>query len=228
MTTTPSITPARAATRLLIFAKAPQPGQAKTRLIPALGAAGAAALAQRLLLHTLAQAVAAQAMSATLQAQQAPALVACIDAVELCTSPALSHPDWQGHLLPAGVQHSEQGEGDLGARLARASARALQRSAAVLLIGTDCPALDAATLCHAAQQLAQHDAVVIPANDGGYCLLGFKQHQASLFTDMPWSTAVVAQQTLARCATLGWRVWQGVPLTDIDEPADLAALPVNW
>lgn len=210
-------------THLVIFAKAPQPGLAKTRLIPALGADGAARLALHMLAHTLAQALAAQHAGHIQQA-------------ELCGSPAplhadgTHHADWQHTSLPPGLALSAQGEGDLGARLARASQRALQTSAAVLLIGTDCPALDAATLGLAAAQLQQpaHDAVLIPATDGGYCLFGFKQHQPSLFSHMPWSTPVVAQETLARCAALGWRVWQGTPLADIDEPADLAALPASW
>ncbi|MFM9879936.1 MAG: TIGR04282 family arsenosugar biosynthesis glycosyltransferase [Burkholderiaceae bacterium] len=198
-------------TRIQVFAKAPQPGQAKTRLIPALGASGAAALARRMLGHTLAQ-----------------ALAAGIGPVELCASPDTAHRDWLGVPLPAGIGCSAQGDGDLGARLSRASQRALQTATAVLLIGTDCPALDASALREAALQLARHDAVLIPATDGGYCLLGFKQHHASLFEAMPWSTAVVAQETLARCAALRWRVWQGAPLPDIDEPADLAALPGDW
>lgn len=210
---------------LVIFAKAPQPGLVKTRLIPALGAQGAAALARRMLAHTLAEGLAAQ-------------LTGSIHSVELCGSPAplhnaAPHAAWQHITLPAGLVLTAQGEGDLGERLARASARALESApertqAAVLLIGTDCPALNAAALRQAAQQLSDHDAVLIPASDGGYCLLGFKQHHASLFTAMPWSTAAVAQETLARCAALGWRVWQGAALSDIDEPADLAALPADW
>ncbi|MGY8904711.1 MAG: TIGR04282 family arsenosugar biosynthesis glycosyltransferase [Burkholderiales bacterium] len=202
---------ASAATRIVVFAKAPQPGQVKTRLIPALGASAAAALAQRMLTHTLAQAVAAQ-----------------LGPVELCASPAIDHPDWHGVTLPNGVVCTAQGEGDLGARLARASLQALARSPAVLLIGTDCPALDAALLRQAAEQLRRADAVLLPATDGGYCLLGLKRHDASLFSQMPWSTPVVAALTLLRCAALGWQVWQGAALTDIDEPADLAALPAGW
>jgi uncharacterized protein len=206
-------------TRILVFAKAPQPGQVKTRLIPALGADGAAALARRMLQHTLAE-----------------ALAAGIGPVELCASPGVAHADWLGVPLPTGIECSEQGSGDLGERLARASRRvldsatnrALQTSSAAMLIGTDCPALDAATLRQAEQQLAQHDAVLIPATDGGYCLLGMKRHDDSLFSAMPWSTSAVANITLQRCAALGWQLWQGAPLTDIDEPADMVALPPGW
>lgn len=222
-------------TRILVFAKAPQPGQVKTRLIPALGADGAAALARRMLQHTLAE-----------------ALAAGIGPVELCASPGVAHSDWLGVPLPTGIECSEQGSGDLGERLARASRRvfdstsrrvfdsnsrrvldsptdrALQTSSAAMLIGTDCPALDAAALRQAELQLAQHDAVLIPATDGGYCLLGIKRHDDSLFSAMPWSTSAVANITLQRCAALGWQLWQGAPLTDIDEPADMAALPPGW
>lgn len=200
-----------AATRIVVFAKAPQPGKVKTRLIPALGASSATALAQRMLAHTLAQALAAE-----------------LGPVELCASPGIDHPDWHGIALPDGVICTAQGEGDLGERLARASLAALKCAPAVLLIGTDCPALNAGLLRQAAQQLQFADAVLLPATDGGYCLLGFKQHDASLFREIPWSTPEVAALTLLRCAALRWRVWQGAALADIDEPADLDSLPAEW
>jgi hypothetical protein len=196
-------------TRIVIFAKAPLAGLAKTRLIPALGAEGAAALARRMLSHTLVQALAAGAQ-----------------AVELCMSPAPADPAWQGVAVPAAVKRSEQGEGDLGARMSRAMDRALaQQQGPVLLIGTDCPALSAAHLAQARRQLEQHDAVLVPAADGGYTLIGLRAPNPGLFTDMAWSTPVVAFETLRRMASLGLGIWQGPVLHDIDEPADLAHLP---
>ena len=117
-------------TYILVFAKAPIPGRVKTRLIPALGAVGAARLAGRLLDDTLGRALAAD-----------------IGPVELCASPAVTHSDWAGHVLPAGLATSDQGTGDLGARMARAARRHLgagwDAGRRVLLVGTDCPALSA-------------------------------------------------------------------------------------
>ena len=192
--------------RIVIFAKAPVPGRVKTRLIPALGEAGAARLAARMLDLALDK-----------------ARVAAVGPVELCMSPAPDSPDWAGIPLPADIETRDQGAGDLGARMARAAQRALAQGEAVLLIGTDCPQLTAARLREAAAQLMSHDAVLHRAADGGYPLLGLRAFDASLFEDIPWSTAAVADITLERMAALGWNVWLGETLQDIDVPADLAA-----
>ena len=199
-------------TRIVIFAKAPRPGSVKTRLIPALGAEGAASLARRFLAHTIQQALAAD-----------------VGMVELCMSPAPTDPDWHGVAIPGAVQRTAQGEGDLGARMACAARRVTQDTESadksVLLIGTDCPALTASALKQAAQQLEQHDAVLIPAHDGGYVLLGVKSPCPELFDQMPWSTSSVATETLRRMAALNLHVWQGLTLHDVDEPADLQHVP---
>ena len=195
-------------TRIVVCAKAPLAGFVKTRLIPALGAQGAAALASRMLSHTLAQALAAGAQ-----------------AVELCMSPAPSDAAWSSVELPQTVESSAQGEGDLGERMNRAMNRALaQQQGPVLLMGTDCPALSTAHILEAARQLEQHDAVLVPAADGGYVMIGLRLPCPSLFNDMAWSTPVVAYETLHRVASLGLRVWQGPVLHDIDEPVDLQYL----
>lgn len=199
------------ATRILIFAKAPQPGRVKTRLIPALGAAGAAQLARRMLIRILDEALAAD-----------------VGPVELCVDPSPGNADWQGFHWPPGVEASAQGAGDLGARMARAAQRSLDEHRRVLLIGTDCPQLDAQTLRDAALLLETHHAVMHPARDGGYVLLGLSAFHPALFDDMPWSTARVASLTRERLAVLAWRVAIGRTLADIDEPADLQALPPGW
>jgi uncharacterized protein len=199
-------------TRIVIFAKAPQPGNVKTRLIPALGAEGAAALARKLLVHTLHQALAAD-----------------VGKVELCMSPAPGDAAWHGLALPNDVVQTGQGEGDLGERMARAVRRSTQlnepAAGPVVLVGTDCPALTAPLLKQAAQQLRTHDAVLLPAHDGGYVLLGLKSPCPELFEHMAWSTSGVASETLKRMAALNLRVWQGPTLHDIDEPADLHHVP---
>ena len=199
-------------TRIVIFAKAPLPGSVKTRLIPALGADGAATLACHLLAHTLSQALAADAGE-----------------VELCMSPAPLDPAWQGVTIDSAVKQTAQSSGDLGARMARAVKRATGQiqpaDTSVLLIGTDCPALTAPLLKQAALQLEHHDAVMLPAHDGGYVLLGLKSPCPELFDNMPWSTSVVARQTMQRMAALNLRLWQGPTLHDIDEPTDLQHVP---
>jgi rSAM/selenodomain-associated transferase 1 len=198
------------ATRIVVFAKAPQPGRVKTRLIPALGADGAAALAAHMLAHTLAAA-----------AEAAPG------GVELCASPAPDDPAWQGIALPAALRWSAQGEGDLGARMAGAAQRVLADGERVLLIGTDCPALDAARLRAAARALDATDAVIIPSFDGGYVLLGLRRFDPTLFADIVWSTSSVAAVTLARLRALGWTHRVLPALHDIDLPEDLVHLPAG-
>ena len=196
------------ATRIVIFAKAPVPGSVKTRLIPLLGEAGAARLAQRMLADTVEN-----------------ALAAGLATPELCATP---HPDdsaWLGH-LPAGVRLSDQGPGDLGQRLAAAAKRVIDGGERILLIGTDCPELDGKRLGEAAFRLESHDAMIHPARDGGYVLLGLARTDPSLFEDIAWSTNTVAATTIARIEALGWSLFVGDTLNDIDDPADLAAVGV--
>ncbi|HZG10289.1 MAG TPA: TIGR04282 family arsenosugar biosynthesis glycosyltransferase [Allosphingosinicella sp.] len=184
-------------TRIALFAKAPVPGRVKTRLIPALGAEGAARLASEMLDHTVEEALASSLP------------------VELC-----GEPDPAGWYSGPPLRLSAQGEGDLGQRLHRAAARVLAKEP-VLLIGADCPALDRHRLRAAAQALEHHDAVLHPAQDGGYALLGLRRFDASLFQAVAWSTSAVAAETLARIEALGWTVDIRETLTDIDEPSDL-------
>ncbi|CAA9499902.1 MAG: hypothetical protein AVDCRST_MAG31-311 [uncultured Sphingomonas sp.] len=197
-------------TRIVIFAKAPVPGAAKTRLIPALGQEGAARLAAQMLTETTAAAVAAD-----------------LGEPELCATPAPGSPEW-APVRPAGVRMTDQGPGDLGERLARATDRVLAAGERVLLIGSDCPELDATRLRAAAAALDRHDAVIHPAHDGGYALLGLTRFDPLLFSDIPWSTPSVAAETIARIRALGWSLHVGDTLRDIDEPKDLAELPERW
>lgn len=198
-------------TAIIVFAKAPVPGLAKTRLAPALGEAGAAALAECMLRHALAQAVAAD-----------------VGPVELCAAPDASHPALQAAAAEHGVRLTEQGTGDLGLRMHRAFARSLMHHGGVLLIGTDAPSLDAGALRQAASALQDHDAVFVPALDGGYALVGQRRADPRWFTDMRWSHDRVMQDTRERLRTAGVR-WAELPaVADIDEPADLVHLPPGW
>jgi len=189
-------------TRIVIFAKAPVPGKVKTRLVPALGAEGAAALAREMLERTVEEALATGL------------------AVELCGEPDAA--EW--HEARPGLALTAQGQGDLGERLAEAAGRALG-GGAVLLVGADCPELGEGRLRAAAQALEDHDAVLHPAMDGGYVLLGLRRFDPSLFEGIAWSTAAVAAQTVARIEALGWSLHMGETLRDVDEPGDLATSP---
>jgi hypothetical protein len=203
-------------TPVIVFAKAPVPGAAKSRLAPALGAERAAALAARMLRHTLAQAVAAG-----------------VGPVELCAAPDTSHPALQDAAAYFGVALAAQGEGDLGQRMHRAFERhladrplAVQRGA--LLIGTDAPALDADVLRQAAAALQDYSAVFVPALDGGYALIGLQRPDVRCFAGMRWSHAAVMADTRdrLRAASVGWT--ELAPVADIDEPDDLVHLPPGW
>ncbi|WP_379544748.1 TIGR04282 family arsenosugar biosynthesis glycosyltransferase [Psychrobacter sp. R86515] len=143
-------------------------------------------------------------------------------------SPAPTDPCWQAFDLSDSLRWSAQAEGDLGLRMLIASQLALQRFDKVVLIGTDCPSLTSACIQTAVQQLNQHDAVMIPAADGGYVLLGFREVDDSLFSDIVWSTPSVAAVTKQRIAALGWTLTLFDPLHDIDEPTDLKHLPSGW
>ncbi len=196
---------------LIIFAKAPLAGFAKSRLVPALGAQGAAALAEMLLVHAVQQAA-----------------LAGFDTLDLCVTPDTTHPLFRRLQAGHGLLLNEQGEGDLGARMHRALARALAKHRRALLIGTDVPALDSAMLQRADAALVQADAVFVPALDGGYALVGLKRDAPALFEGVDWSTDRVMAQTRDRAAMVGLRIIELPPVADIDEAGDLAHLPAGW
>jgi rSAM/selenodomain-associated transferase 1 len=194
-------------TAVILFAKAPVAGYAKTRLIPALGAQGAADLAQRLMYAALAHAVNAR-----------------LGPVELCVTPDRTHRAFADAVARHGVVLTEQGDGDLGERMARAFERVLRTQPRALLIGTDAPGLDAAYLRAAAQALHDQDAVFGPAADGGYTLVGLQQPQPRLFNAMRWSHDQVMAHTRERLAQLRLRHAELPVLHDVDVPADLVHL----
>lgn len=192
-----------------IFAKAPHPGEVKTRLIPLLGAAGATALHLRLLEHVL-----------------ATARTASVGPVELWCAPDASDAALRACAARNAASLLDQGAGSLGGRMARAFQDMLARAPCCMLIGSDCPSLTAADLNQAASVLAHADcdAVFGPAEDGGYVLIGMKRVHPALFADMPWGSADVMAITRERLRRLGLN-WQELPLRwDVDRPADYARL----
>lgn len=200
-------------TAVIVFAKAPVAGLAKTRLIPALGADGAAQLAERLLHHTL---------------QQVLALP--VEHRELCVTPSLNYPAFDRVREKAAdrIQITLQGDGDLGERMHRALSRVLAVHSKALLIGTDAPSLDTERLDAACLALNRHEAVFVPALDGGYALVGLTRPVPTLFDHMTWSTPRVMQDTRDRARAIGLSWIELDPVADLDEPADLVHLPEGW
>lgn len=201
---------------LIIMAKAPKPGLAKTRLIPVLGADGAARLAKQLFEHTIAMANQAKGFTH----------------YDLCVTPDVNDPVFaeyanskvmSGHR--AGFCVTDQGEGDLGMRMQRAFKRILAQVDSAIMIGTDAPSLTASHLEQAASDLKRHDAVFVPAFDGGYTLIGLNECLPGLFEDMPWSTDRLMDATRKQLKALGKTWHEHEPISDIDVPADLAFLP---
>ena len=198
-------------TRVIVFARAPEAGAAKTRLIPLLGADRAATLQGILIERTLATAIKAD-----------------IGRVELWCAPSAQHPLLSESARRHGIDAVSQCDGDLGARMQHAAAATLAANAHVIIIGSDCPALTADDLRTAASALNRHhDAVLIPAEDGGYVLIGLNWWDARLFTDMAWGSNQVVKTTRARLAAINWRWHELPPSWDIDHPADFARLQAS-
>jgi len=193
---------------ILVFAKAPDPGTVKTRLVPALGEGGAAVLAARFARRTL-----------------GTAARAAVGPVVLMCAPDTMHPFFEVCRCRHGVTLEPQGHGDLGERMHRAFATTLAHADAAIVVGTDTPDLRASDFVEAAEALRDGvDAVIGPAEDGGYWLLGLRRPADGLFRAMPWSTADVLRITLERLAEMGWRTHALAERADVDRPADVQAL----
>jgi len=194
--------PADTATlNLAVFARAPVAGEAKTRLVPVLGAEGAAALQRQLIERTLATACAVPGARATLWVAGDPA-----------------HPFIAAMAARFGVAVAAQAGADLGARMHHAFVAA---GTPLVLIGTDCPQLTPGDLAAAAAALATHEVVIQPASDGGYVLIGLARPQPALFDSIDWGGPRVLAQTRDRIAALGLRCALRPTLDDLDTPADL-------
>lgn len=191
--------------QVAVLAKAPIPGLAKTRLIPALGVHGAARLQRQLTRNAVQTAVAAD-----------------LGPVTLWCAPHAQHRFFRALRKTTGVSCLVQPGGDLGVRM-HAAFRLHCMQGPLLLTGTDCPLLTPAHLRKAAQALLDgDDAVFDPAEDGGYVLVGLRQPQAVLFRDIAWSTDAVMARTRERARAAGLRIRALETLWDLDVPADLA------
>ncbi|MBF0627412.1 MAG: TIGR04282 family arsenosugar biosynthesis glycosyltransferase [Magnetococcales bacterium] len=179
-----------------LLARAPQPGRSKTRLIAALGAEGAADAHAVLLTHVagMARHWCSRSGSGRL--------------FRLWVTPDETDPFFA--TVADSVQLRLQPEGDLGVRLDRIARCGLAEAGAVLLLGGDAVSLDSSALDRAAEALLRHPAVLIPAADGGYVLLGLTRHAPQLFAAIPWGSGQVAEATRRVFQELGWS-WEEIP-----------------
>lgn len=180
----------------------------KTRLVPALGATVATAIYRKLLSDTLALST------------QVPA-----DRHEIWIDRPGQSEELSARARELGMTPRTQTGADLGERMHAALAESLMTAQAAVLIGTDCPEYDIDYLRSAFEALERHDAVVGPAHDGGYVLIGLKAAASSLFRQIPWGSNRVLVKTRERLARLGWRWHELPPLHDVDDPEDLARFP---
>jgi rSAM/selenodomain-associated transferase 1 len=190
-----------------VFVKTPAPGQVKTRLAAAVGGQRAAAIYRDLGRRVIA---------------------ACAGAdhdTVVWFAPANARQtvrDWLGGLGVAGYR--AQIAGGLGARLEDAFQRHFDEGAGrVLVIGSDCPDVDAPLVRRAFAALDEHDVVLGPARDGGYYLIGLRAPAPQLFRGIPWSTEAVLGETLARVRQLALRPRLLPTLRDIDTVNDARA-----
>jgi rSAM/selenodomain-associated transferase 1 len=192
--------------RLIIFTRYPEPGRTKTRLIPALGAVGAADLHRRMTEQALTT------------ASQLAALQAATLEVRYTGGDDALMRQWLGANLLLCAQRG----GDLGLRMRDAFHEAFQQGCErVVIIGTDCPGLTADTLAAAFTALRRNDLALGPASDGGYYLIGLRRAIPQLFDGIQWGTDRVLLHTLQIAETLDLRCSLLERLDDVDRPEDL-------
>jgi rSAM/selenodomain-associated transferase 1 len=188
---------------IAILAKAPIEGYAKTRLIPLLGAKGAAELQRRMIKRTVQVAVAAGT-----------------GPVSLWCAPNCRHETFRMLAAAHPIELHEQPETDLGRRMLRAF-EVLTPHHPLIVIGTDCPVLRAAHLIESAGCLqAERDVVFLPTEDGGYLLVGAQKPWAMLFDGVSWGSSGVMRETRERARNIGLRISEPETVWDIDTPED--------
>jgi rSAM/selenodomain-associated transferase 1 len=196
---------------LIVFARAPTPGTVKTRLVPLLGADGAAALHVKLVKRALQTARAAS-----------------FAATELHCTPGTDDPFFRFCAGHYGVGLAVQAGDTLGTRMAAAFERALRDHARALLIGSDCPALTPRYLRQADRALRDGaDAVLGPCEDGGYALIGLRGADSRVFDGIPWGGAEVMAETRKRLSALAWTWRELDTLWDVDRPEDYERLAAS-
>jgi rSAM/selenodomain-associated transferase 1 len=197
-----------ASCRIIVFAKAPIPGEVKTRLLSSMNAEDVASLHQTLVWHSLDTAVRSN-----------------IGPVELWCAPSVDHPFFIECAKNFRVELHSQTEGGLGRRMADAFKKTLEKGDMAILIGTDCPSLSPEDLKEAVAFLSQgSQAVIGPAEDGGYVAIGLQQYDSSLFEGISWGTGAVLAETKQKLARLGWNWHELTEKWDVDRPEDVERL----
>ncbi|MDY7006883.1 MAG: TIGR04282 family arsenosugar biosynthesis glycosyltransferase [Cyanobacteriota bacterium] len=192
--------------QLIIFTRYPEPGKTKTRLIPALGAEGAANLQRQMTETTV---------------KKANKL---LDFISLSVEVRFVGGDLQlmKNWLGSDLKYQEQGMGDLGERMARAFESAFnQGMKSVIIIGIDCPSLTPEIILQAFTKLTKSDVIIGPATDGGYYLIGLRKIIPELFQGINWGTSEVLSKTVATAQSLKLVIDYLPKLSDIDRPEDL-------
>ncbi|MBN3961333.1 TIGR04282 family arsenosugar biosynthesis glycosyltransferase [Nostoc sp. NMS8] len=191
---------------LIIFTRYPEPGKTKTRLIPVLGTVGAANLQRQMSEYTI------------FQVQELQKAVDIFVEVRFTGGDSQLMEDWLG----LDLVYQFQGEGDLGSRMVRSLFDAFQSGMEqVIIIGTDCPGVNAQILATVFEKLHAFDLVLGPAIDGGYYLIGLRQPILELFVNIDWGTDRVFQKTVDIAQKLNLSYVSLSPLADIDRPEDL-------
>ncbi len=187
---------------LIIFTRYPESGKTKTRLIPALGEEGAANLQKRLTEYTVTE---ASQLSVNVR-------------VYFSGGNETLMRDWLGN----DYEYYPQSQGDLGEKLIAALAESFTKYVEkIVIIGIDCPDLDATLINQAFKELTDHDVVLGPAEDGGYYLIGLRSFVPELFQGIQWGTDVVFKQTIAIAQTKELKISYLPTFNDIDTPEDL-------
>lgn len=188
---------------LLVFAKAPIPGQVKTRLGARVGPDEAARI-----YAGLARRVVDQLRGGRF-------------GITVCFSPPEEEAAVRA-MLPSREEFrfTPQATGELGERLEAAFREAFRRASRVVVVGTDAPGVDAPLVAEAFSRLRKVELVLGPAEDGGYYLLGLSRPAPQLFHRIPWSTGAVLKETMDRARTMGMEMALLPPLPDIDTLED--------
>lgn len=200
-------------TAFVIFAKAPIPGQVKTRLCPPLTPDEAATLHGSFVLDILER----TKLATTTLKLPCDRYLAC--------APSSTHVFFKIMEERHGVKVIDQVGDDLGARMNQVCESMFARGySRVVMIGTDVPTIPLNHFGQAQDQLEHHDLVLGPALDGGYYLIGLKRKSPELFMGIPWSTSQVLKLTQDKAATIGLKTALLEPWRDVDTLSDLQAL----
>ncbi|NES73206.1 MAG: glycosyltransferase [Okeania sp. SIO2D1] len=193
----------------MIFTRYPEPGKTKTRLIPALGAEGAANL-QRQMTETTVK-----------KANKLFDFISLSIEVRFVGGDLKLMKNWLG----SDLKYQEQGIGDLGERMAIAFQSAFNRGMKyVIIIGIDCPSLTPEIILQAFTKLTQSDVIIGPATDGGYYLIGLRKITPELFQGINWGTSEVLSKTVVIAQSMKLVIDYLPKLSDVDRPEDLENL----